>query len=353
MKGEKDMTSNRKQLVIRVAALAAFAALAVLAAGRARASETAVRNVQAAHATIPGKWCSGERIRYFAGGSPGDGFAPILALGAQTAARDLGAKVDIIFSKWEVETMLSQLRTSIAAKPDGIAMMGHPGDTALAPLAAKVRAAKIAVVYQNVDVPQVRAKYGGGFVGANLKEQGAALAQKALRVLPLKRGDRVTVFGPWGQPGRYLREGATADTLKAAGLKVDRLNLPLEATTDPNVLTPIISAQLLRHKDTRMIVYPGTMLGSAPQYMRAAGKKPGQVFNIGFDFTPAILNAFERGYVQLTADQQPFLQGYMPILSLCLTLKYKFAPLNLDTGASFTDKSGFGSVAALVKRGIR
>ncbi len=49
--------------------------------------------------------------------------------------------------------------------------------------------------------------------------------------------------------------------------------------------------------------------------MKAAGKKPGEVFNIGFDTSPQIVDAFKGGWVQLTSDQQPFLQGYMPVLS--------------------------------------
>ena len=49
----------------------------------------------------------------------------------------------------------------------------------------------------------------------------------------------------------------------------------------------------------------------------AIGKGPGQVYNIGFDLNPSVLDAFKSGYVQLTSDQQPFLQGYLPILSVC------------------------------------
>jgi hypothetical protein len=39
--------------------------------------------------------------------------------------------------------------------------------------------------------------------------------------------------------------------------------------------------------------------------------------------------------VQLTADQQPFQQGYLPILSLCEQIVYGLAPINVDTGAGF------------------
>ena len=36
------------------------------------------------------------------------------------------------------------------------------------------------------------------------------------------------------------------------------------------------------------------MLGNAPVYMKAAGKKPGEIVNIGFDTSPQIVEAFKR-----------------------------------------------------------
>src|SRR5262245_12907563 len=80
-------------------------------------------SVTPAHAQ--GKWCSNVTIRFFNGGNAGDAFASIVYKGAQAAQADLGPKVDFVFSNWTPDTMISQLRDAIAAKPDGIAMMGH------------------------------------------------------------------------------------------------------------------------------------------------------------------------------------------------------------------------------------
>ncbi|MBZ0290262.1 MAG: sugar ABC transporter substrate-binding protein, partial [Anaerolineae bacterium] len=80
---------------------------------------------------------------------------------------------------------------------------------------------------------------------------------------------------------------------------------------------------------------------------------PGDIYNIGFDTSPAIMEAFESGYVHLTSDQQPFLQGYLPILSLCNSLVYGFGPMNVDTGAGFVDTSNYQNVAELAIAGYR
>ena len=80
-------------------------------------------------------WCKGVTIRFFTGGAAGDAFGSIVQAGAVQAGIDTGAKVELLFSGWDPEVMIQQLREAVAVKPDGIAMMGHPGPAAIAPLA--------------------------------------------------------------------------------------------------------------------------------------------------------------------------------------------------------------------------
>ena len=300
------------------------------------------------------KWASGVRIRFFAGGNEGDAFASIVFNGAKQAETDLGVTVEYVFSGWQVDRMTEQLRQSIAAQPDGIAMMGHPGDDALMPLAQQARDAGILMEYQNVDLPRVRAAFGGGYIGANLTPQGIALGQAAIQSFNLTAGDKAIVFGAWGQPGRFFREEGTAQAFEQAGMIVDRLVTPPEAASDPNLLTPLVTAAYLRNPETKLICYSGGQaLSSAPSYMQAIGKGPGELINIGYDLSPAIIDAFTGGWVQLTSDQQPFLQGYLPVLSLCLSKKYGMSPLTYDTGAGLVTPNNYQPVAELAKAGIR
>lgn len=336
-----------------VAKLVASAALlAVLAVNLGPSFGTS--HVQAAIPAASKGTCAGVNIRFFVGGDAGDAFASIVYKGALAAASDLGANVQYVFSGWDPLKMTSSLRDAVAAHPDGIAMMGHPGDAAIMPLAKKAHDTGILMEYQNVDVPKVRAAYGGGYVGANLAPQGAALATQAIKEFNLKKGDRAIVFGAWGQAGRYFREDATAKTLMAAGLTVQEIVAPTTAAASPETLTPLLSGAFLSHPETKLIVYPGgQQLGAVPEYMQAIHKKPGQIINIGFDTSPQVIAAFQQGYVQLTSDQQPFLQGYLPIVSLCMQKKFGLAPLSFDTGNGFIDASNYQSVAAMAKAGYR
>jgi len=331
------MKLNRRVLMVTVA----FAALA--ATGVAQAD------------SLRDKWCSNVHLRFFAGGAEGDAFASIVYNGALQAAKDTGAQVDYVFSGWKAETMVQQLREAVAAKPDGIAMMGHPGNDAIMPLAEQASKAGIKMMYQNVPVDAVVAKFGGGYVGAQQAAQGKALGEESVRRFGLKKGDTAIVLGPFDQqPERYVREGATADALAAAGLNVIKIPSPTEWAADPNQAIPVITAAFTANPTTKAIIYPGgQLLGNAGVYMKAAGKKPGDVVNIGFDTSPQIVQGFADGWVQLTADQQPFLQGYMPILSLCQQVVYGLAPINVDTGAGFVTPDNYKAVADLAKEGLR
>lgn len=300
------------------------------------------------------KWCSNVKIRFFVGGAEGDAFGTIVYNGARQAAADTGAKVDYVFSGWQNEKMVQQLREAVAARPNGIAMMGHPGEAAIVPLARDAAKNGIKMMYQNVPVPTAVAQVGGGYVGAQQEPQGRALGEEIARRFKVKGGDVAVVLGGFDDSTRGAREEGTAKALEKAGLKVVRLTVPPEWASDPNLGIPVITAALRANAGAKVIVYPGgQMLGNAATYMQAANKKAGEVINVGFDTSPQIVDAFKNGWVQLTADQQPFQQGYLPILSLCSQVVYGLAPINVDTGAGFVTTDNYKSVADLAKQGLR
>jgi simple sugar transport system substrate-binding protein len=305
-------------------------------------------------APLRDKWCAKAHIRFFVGGAEGDAFGTIVYNGARQAAADTGAQVDYVFSGWVNEKMVQQLREAVAARPDGIAMMGHPGEAAIVPLAQEAAKNGIKMIYQNVPVPAAVEKVGGGYVGAQQAPQGHALGVEMVHRFSLKKGDVAVVLGAWDDSIRGARELGTATALEEAGLKTVRLNSPPEWATDPNLAIPVITAVLQANPTAKTIVYPGGQeLGNAATYMKAAGKKPGEIINVGFDTSPQIVEAFNGGWVQLTADQQPFQQGYLPILSLCEQIVYGLAPINVDTGAGFVTPENYKAVADLATEGLR
>jgi simple sugar transport system substrate-binding protein len=316
--------------------------------------EVEVEAAAAVQDSTDGQWCSDMTIRFFSGGAEGDAFGSIVQRGAQAAEADLGPKVDYIFSGWDTETMTNQLRDAIAAQPDGIAMMGHPGNDALVPLAEEAAAAGILMMYQNVPVHEATAQFGGGYVGADQAAQGYALGQEALRTLDLSSGDQVVVVGAFETEERGARERGVVQAFEEGGLEVIQITAQEEWAADPSLMIPALTSAVLSNPEVKLISHAGGQtLGAAEIYNEALDKGPGEIYHIGFDTSAAIIDGFRKGYIQLTADQQPFLQGYLPILSLCLTAKYGFAPINVETGAGFVDVNNFEAVATYAEQGIR
>ena len=74
-----------------------------------------------------GDWCSGQTIRLFSGGPAGGAFNSIIDRGAMQAAEDIGANVQIIYSEWDFDKMVTQLREAISQAPRRHCNDGAPG----------------------------------------------------------------------------------------------------------------------------------------------------------------------------------------------------------------------------------
>jgi simple sugar transport system substrate-binding protein len=338
--------------VLRFAALPAAAAVIALVAslflgttGKGTASPFA------------GKWCAGQKIVFYPGGPVGGPFAVNVYNGAKQAAADLGANVQYVWSNWDPETMVKQFKSAIATHPAGIAVMGHPGDAALKPWVDQAEAKGIIVTSQNTELPTLFKKYqssGFGYVGQNLYNSGYLLGQSAVSQLHLKAGDRAMVWGLLSQPTRGLRTKGVIDALKKAGLKVDYIEINSQTNADATAGVPTFTAYVSSHPDVKLVVTDhGGLTATAETYLKAAHKGPNDIGLAGFDMNPATVKAIQGGWVDLVLDQQEWLQGYMPILQVCLTKVYKFAGLYIDTGSGIINKSNIGPLVPLVNKLIR
>jgi simple sugar transport system substrate-binding protein len=77
------------------------------------------------------------------------------------------------------------------------------------------------------------------------------------------------------------------------------------------------------------------------------------VFAAGFDASAATIQGIKDGYIQLVIDQQQWLQGFEAIAQICLTDKYGFSGLFIDTGGGFADANNIDAIAELVEQQIR
>jgi simple sugar transport system substrate-binding protein len=297
------------------------------------------------------------KIVFFPGGPPGCPFGTVVYNGAVAAAADLGADVEYMFSDWDTTKMIDQFKEAVATNPDGIAIMGHPGDDAFGPLVDDAESKGIIVTSQNTTLPTIEEKYkaaGFGYVGQELYASGYLLGKEAIKRTGFGEGDRAMVWGLLAEPTRGLRTKGVIDALEEAGMTVDEIEIDKATNADASAGTPIFTGYVSSHPDVKLVCTDhGGLTSTLETYLTAAGKGPDDIYAIGFDVSAATLEAIRGGWTDLVLDQQPFLQGYLPIVQICLTEKYGFAGLHTDTGAGLISQENVEALAPLIEQQIR
>jgi simple sugar transport system substrate-binding protein len=252
------MFKNVTRFVTVIALLALVLAACAPAAKPTAAPVTAAPVVTQGAAPAAGtNWCSGVKIVFFPGGTPGGGFEQVVYNGALQAAKDTGANVQYVWSDWDPSKMTSQFQQAAATKPDGIAIMGHPGDTAFDPLIDAAEGQGIIVTSMNTQVPLAQAKYaanGFGYAGAILYNAGFALGQEAVKESGLKAGDTAFLWGLKAQAGRGQRTQGVQDALEKAGLKVVYQEIDDATNANASAGVPVFTGIMSAHPEIKMVI---------------------------------------------------------------------------------------------------
>lgn len=295
---------------------------------------------------------SGMTMYFQMGGNPGDTASLARELGAREAARVL--KVNLIeqHSGWDPNKMLVQANEALAAAPDAIAIMGHPGVDGMKTFLEKAKEEGIVVVATDTNLPGT----GINYFGADSFGAGQNLANMAIANGGLKSGDKVLVYGAFieGAPGAITAKG-TLDALNTAGMKVDTLQWSQEQVLDPALSVPVLVAYLESNPDAKAILVPGHggVTAVLAKVLKDAGKQPGEVVAAGFDISAASIEGVKSGYITAVLDQQPYLQGFYGVLSAVLQKKYGLGGVTMYTSTGAMTKDNVDLLEGLVKTGIR
>jgi simple sugar transport system substrate-binding protein len=304
-----------------------------------------------------GRFCEGMDIAFFPGGTEGGGFETVVYNGARAAEEAFGPNVTYQWSDWDPSNMITQFQEAVATDPDGIAVMGHPGDDAFKPLIDDAIDQGILVTAMNTELPEAEEEHatvGFGYVGAQLHDAGFNLAQEAVTRGDLQEGSRVFVWGLVSQPGRGERTQGIIDALEEAGMTVDYLEIDDATNEDPANGVPAFTGYVSANPDVEAIfIDHGNLTSTIPTYMESANLGPDDLYAAGFDLSPATVQGVQDGFVDLVIDQQQWLQGFEAIQQLCLTHNYGFSGLFIDTGGGFVDESNIDDIAPLVEQQIR
>jgi simple sugar transport system substrate-binding protein len=252
-----------------------------------------------------------------------------------------------------VPQMLTFLNSAISAGADGIATTVINSTGFTGPV-KKAMNAGIPVVTYNADgtvngkgVPSIGTNRLC-YVGQALYISGQQLGER-IKSLVTTPGEIAIFIATPGTGNIQPRYDGAASILTPLGYKISEI--ATGAAT--NAELPAEKAYLLGHKSSvkgAFAVDAGSteFLAQALSGAGMSGKIPAG----GFDLTPTTLSSIKSGAIEFTIDQQPYLQGFLPVLYLYL---YKLsgglvAPPDTDTGLTFVTKSTVGPYLASPSR---
>jgi len=272
--------------------------------------------------------------------------------GAQDAAKQLGVDFVMIRVKEEgdLAAQLTNFKTTLAQKPDGI-ITTIPDPVMFDEVIQEAIDMGIPVICSNTDDPEgANGNARLSYIGQDLEQAGYFLAKELTKILP--QGEKYHFLVSVGGPGLVWAEqrakGITT-YLEEAGYTYERL----DTTMKMDVAQSRIQAYLQSHPETKGVITVEYNHASAAKAAKNLGYEPGDLLIGGFDLIPEVLAEIKSGYINLTIDQQPYLQGYLPVIQLYLMKKYDLSAWDVNTGNAVVDASNVDRVIELSQERVR
>jgi simple sugar transport system substrate-binding protein len=283
-------------------------------------------------------------------GQASDPFWAVVQNGAQAAARQLGVSVSYEAPDIHDIARMSQLiEAAIATRPSGL-VVSLPTPTALAPAIRAAERAGIPVISINSGSGAF-AKLGTLLHVGEDEYQAGYDAGERMRAYHVHR--TLCVIPEAGNPDLQQRCRGFAAALAAAGAHTTVLNVNLQNTSAAEQL---IAAALRKGGFDGLLTFSGAVIAGPALEALQADHLLGRITWATFGVGPQALAAVQDGEIAFVADQQPFLQGYLPIVLLTEYRLYGVLPDRgklISTGPVFITKHNAAHLLALVNEGVR
>jgi ABC-type sugar transport system substrate-binding protein len=297
--------------------------------------------------TAPGTATGGEPGKRFKIGYVLHGlndFTASIKRGAEDAGKALGVDVEVVGpSEFKKEDAIAQFEGFVQKKMDGIVTVPMPSDSWVTPIQQAVDA-KIPVATANITSPNSAAQ---SWFGQDEKGSGVLLAKELIKQLEAagkKSGKIVVGICVPGEPvldARYqgLQEGfkGTAYTL------TEPSNVMTGATENYGQWESLAGA----NKDA--VAFVGLCSMDLPNLSKLRERGKATWLVAGYDLVPDALEGVKNGTVNVIMGQNPYLQGYLPVLALVQQIRDGKAPIKgwVDVGTEIVTKD---NAESLIKR---
>lgn len=237
----------------------------------------------------------------------------------------------------DLADMARIIEQATASKPDGIISTIADFDVLSGPLTNAV-AQGIPVITINSGTEEQSKKLGALMhVGQPEHAAGFGAGEKA-------KAAGVTKFVC---VNHYITNPASVERCQgyAEALGVELGNQMIDAGQDPAEIKSKVMAYLQTNPDTNGILTLGpTSAHPTIAAVNDAGKA-GTIHFGTFDLSPEIAEAIKSGVIAFAIDQQPYLQGYLPVVILTNLTRYGVVPGNsINSGPGFVTKDNIALV---------
>lgn len=279
--------------------------------------------------------------------------------GFDDACGKVEAKCNMIFTQTEgsVEQQLANMRAALAAKPDAL-LTSIVDNKAFDDVIKEARDAGVLVIAVNVDDTEgAKGNARQAFIGQGFKPAGYSLGKAISDSFP-KEGPIKVLVGI-SAPGQNWSESRGAGVMQF--LEEYKTAHPdrqvswerIDSGTDLAVTSDRVGAYLNAHPDTTAYFDTGFWCAGVARSLQDRGVAPGKVLLGGFDLVPEVLQQMQKGYVQALVDQQPYMQGFMPVMEAYLNKKVGLAPSDIDTGQGIVRPDQADAIMTLSAQGLR
>ncbi|MFE7168049.1 substrate-binding domain-containing protein [Streptomyces sp. NPDC057616] len=276
--------------------------------------------------------------------SPGDTFWDLIRKGAQAAAAKDNIKL-VYSSDPNAGNQANLVQNAIDQKVDGIALTAAKPQ-AMKDVIGKATSAGIPVVGFNSGVGD-RKKLGMlEYFGQDENIAGQAFGQR-LNQIGAKHALCVIQ-----EQGQVALESRCAGLKKGFSGKTDILYVN---DTDMPSVKSTITAKLKQDSSIDQVVTLGAPI--APTAVQSLSDAGGKAKVATFDLNKDLVSAIQKGTIEFTVDQQPYLQGYLAVDALWLyRTNGNFSgggAAPVLTGPTFITKDNVDSVAKFAAKGTR
>lgn len=148
----------------------------------------------------------------------------------------------------------------------------------------------------------------------------------------------------------YITNPASVERCQgfADALGVDLSGNMLDAGSDPSEVERRVEAYMRQNPNVDGILTLGPSSAHPTLRYLERSRKAGNIFFATFDLSDQIAAAIKAGHINFAIDQQPYLQGYMPVIMLSLYHRYGLIPANhMNSGPGFITADNIAQVEAL------